>query len=515
MTRFFITILCLAVIATGVIVYQHQKAITELAHSRPQMYTEEGIIEEPTPQLERTVIRLMKSVNALSNASQKSITQLQKDLTAVTARLDRVDGIATRLMDLAQKNLRKRDERLAALSAKKEQEEAAAKEAARLARGPKYTDDLTVWPNNKSKANSDQWIVDNHDSIRVMKPRLLVINFADELSRGDMRNQTEQLIEALKEASSWHGYKQSSPAFMQYDVWKYVDCPDCPVKEHNNWLDYDQLYSEKYAKYWGIKDPDVESKYLTLVELVERGYVHELWMFFDPDDKIGAFESIEWKPVYDKNFKRKKDEYRMAGNGGDPDVRWTGRSLRFNCLNKDRGIGCGMENLGHSFEGTSNSGCIPYFTKYFKEYAMFDMKERFGTPFRSLYETKMEPDQVRYPNKTTAVVTYQGKEYTITNYIVTGGNVHFPPNARQHYDQRNNTAVMSTIENWRMRNGENGKDKAEPWKAHDIPRKNEKLAPDCMGPWLIYWRQNMPGLDNEALDDEGKPMKNWWPFLFY
>jgi len=25
----------------------------------------------------------------------------------------------------------------------------------------------------------------------------------------------------------------------------------------------------------------------------------------------------------------------------------------------------------------------------------------------------------------------------------------------------------------------------------------------------------MPGLDNTALDDEGRPMKNWWPFLFY
>jgi hypothetical protein len=25
----------------------------------------------------------------------------------------------------------------------------------------------------------------------------------------------------------------------------------------------------------------------------------------------------------------------------------------------------------------------------------------------------------------------------------------------------------------------------------------------------------MPGLDNTALDDEGRPMKSWWPFLFY
>jgi hypothetical protein len=36
-----------------------------------------------------------------------------------------------------------------------------------------------------------------------------------------------------------------------------------------------------------------------------------------------------------------------------------------------------------------------------------------------------------------------------------------------------------------------------------------------MGPWVVYWRQNMPGLGNKCVDDSGKPMKNWWPFLFY
>jgi hypothetical protein len=36
-----------------------------------------------------------------------------------------------------------------------------------------------------------------------------------------------------------------------------------------------------------------------------------------------------------------------------------------------------------------------------------------------------------------------------------------------------------------------------------------------MGSWLVYWRQNVPGLDNQSRDDERMPMKNWWPFLFY
>jgi hypothetical protein len=36
-----------------------------------------------------------------------------------------------------------------------------------------------------------------------------------------------------------------------------------------------------------------------------------------------------------------------------------------------------------------------------------------------------------------------------------------------------------------------------------------------MGPFLVWWRQNMPGLGNAAVADDGMPMLNWWPFLFY
>ena len=41
------------------------------------------------------------------------------------------------------------------------------------------------------------------------------------------------------------------------------------------------------------------------------------------------------------------------------------------------------------------------------------------------------------------------------------------------------------------------------------------LAGDCMGPALVWWFQNVPGLDNAALDDAGQPMLNWWPFIYY
>lgn len=73
---------------------------------------------------------------------------------------------------------------------------------------------------------------------------------------------------------------------------------------------------------------------------------------------------------------------------------------------------------------------------------------------------------------------------------------------------------MSTIKSWQMGNGPGGEDLAEPFTVQAFERYSD-LAPDCTGPWLVYWRQNMPGLDNLARDNSGQPMKNWWPFLFY
>jgi hypothetical protein len=74
--------------------------------------------------------------------------------------------------------------------------------------------------------------------------------------------------------------------------------------------------------------------------------------------------------------------------------------------------------------------------------------------------------------------------------------------------------VLSTIEDWRIGSGKDGRDLAKPF-TNAAFRNYGDLAPDCMGAWLIYWRQNMPGLDNKQKDENGTPMKNWWPFLFY
>lgn len=399
-----------------------------------------------------------------------------------------------------------------------------------LAQSPSFQDssDLSIWPNTKSRANGDDWIVRNHDSIRKMRPRLLVLNFSNQHDMAHVQKMTEQLIAALAESSRYHGYKDpKAPVFLEYQVLKYVDLRDpggtknnsakSPIKkqiappEIN--MDYGALFNETFAAYYGFPDPKNPRRFLRLDELVERGYVHEVWFFAAVTGDLRCLECIELKPVFDAKFRR-TGEIREAGNGGDPDRKWTGRSLRINHLNPDRGIGCAMENLGHCLEGMANADVIPYYTKYFREYAGLDLDTRYKLPFKSFYELEYGKAVIAYPNERTAVITYQGKTYRLDNYVSFGGNVHFPPNGRQHYDLSNTAPVRSTIESWRIGNTSDKTDTVQNW-TNQAFEKYRTVAPDCMGAWIVYWRQNMPGLHNKQKDDQGRPMKNWWPFLFY
>ncbi|MCS6949354.1 MAG: hypothetical protein RMM06_03675 [Armatimonadota bacterium] len=389
--------------------------------------------------------------------------------------------------------------------------------------------DPTLWPNRWSRANSDEWIARNHDRLRQMRPRVLLINFSNQVAPEKPLQLAQQLIAAMREASRYHGYRDpKAPPFLEYTLWRFVDLRDPDRKEKNSRkvpvkphvpdpqinCDYNAFFSEQFAEYIGVRDPRNRRRFLRLDELVDRGYVHEVWFTAAATGDFRCLECVELKPMYDEQFRKIPGKHVQAGNGGDPDQQWTGRSVRLNCINHDRGIGCAMENLGHSMEGLAHSRAIPYFTRYFYEYAGFDLDKRYGLPFNSFYPLWGEGKGISYPDPHTAVVTDGRQTWRIENYVAAGGNVHFPPNARRHYDLNNTEPVMSTIEDWRIGSGSGGKDLARPWTS-EVLKRYADLAPDCMGKWLVYWWQNMPGLNNRSRDDEGKPMKNWWVFWFY
>jgi len=388
-----------------------------------------------------------------------------------------------------------------------------------------------VWPNAASRANSDEWLIANHERVRQMRPRLLVLNFVNGLKPEAARRKVDALIAALRESSRYHGYADpQAPPFLDYQVEKLVALTDPtppadPLDGNSSryprvpdWKEginfqYAQLFGPKFAAYYGYTEPGRPGGFLSLKDLVDRGIVHEVW-FLALQKQLGApYESVEVKQAYNADFSKRAGVSVQAGNGGDPGQPFIGRSLRILFINAERGPGCAMESLGHSMEGMANANAIPYFRRYFYEYAGFDLDKRFKLPFNSLYARGDKP--VSYPDPHTLV--YQdrtGRPVEVHDFYVIGGNVHFTPTGRQDYDLDNPASVMSTIEDYRVGSGPGGKDLAKEWNVRSFKRYND-LAPDCMGPWLVYWRQNMPGYRNRAKDDRGRPMKNWWPFLFY
>jgi len=408
--------------------------------------------------------------------------------------------------------------------------------AAAAAEAPNLTEDLGVWPNKVCFRKSEPWIVANHDRIRRIEPRVLVLNFANDVDMDEIRALTEKFIKAQSESTRWHGFEDpKAPACVQYQAVKYVDLRDAglpPEKRRTNssllprlnpaprdfWCDYHAFFSDAYAPRLGFPDPAQAGRFLNLRELIEAGLVHELWFYAIHDDATGwpGFEAAELKQYYDERGQMRPGVYGPAGNGGTKGTMpWTGRSFTVYFFNPHRGAGCQMENYGHLLENYAHHNAIGALTKYLREFAGFDLDTRYGLPIRSFYALDgRRGDKVSYSDDGAALVKFRGKEYPIAPYIAFGGNVHFPPGGRHHYDLDNPAAVQSVITAWRQRNGPDGKDRVESFSI-ERTRRYEDFAPDCMGRWVLFWCQCLPGVDNRCVDDEGAPMKNWWVYLIY
>jgi hypothetical protein len=359
-----------------------------------------------------------------------------------------------------------------------------------------------IWPNEHSRANSDPWLVANHDAITAMRPRVLGVNFVHGLSEADARAQLQTLAAVLRESSRPHGYADPDAApFLEYEIGEIADFTSPAGGVDRNSAQFPRMPDGVGFDYGALH------RMLPLEALVARGEVNEVSLLADHTERSAPWETVEVKRIYDDRL-RPVGHTLHAGNSGEHRAPWIGRSLRIVFVNFARGVGCAMESLGHSLERMATCGAIPYYERYFREYAMLDLDTRFGLPWESLYLKGGSP--VEYPTPTS--LKYRSGGFfrrTLEGYEVAGGNVHFMPNGRDDYDLEGAGPVMSTIETWREPGSV-----ARPWTPEPLDRYRD-FAPDCMGRWVVYWRQNMPGLGTAALDDDGRPMKSWWPFLFY
>lgn len=98
-----------------------------------------------------------------------------------------------------------------------------------------------------------------------------------------------------------------------------------------------------------------------------------------------------------------------------------------------------------------------------------------------------------------------------------GGRVgwtHMPPNTPKDYDYQNKTPILSDIFDWTP-NGSGRKvpvaantwgDLSYAWPDKIVPEQKTEAQ------WYIFWRQNIPGLNNN-IDDDGQTLTNWWQFV--
>lgn len=154
-----------------------------------------------------------------------------------------------------------------------------------------------VWPNASSRVNSDPWLVANHDRIRVMRPRVVVLNFCNGLPEQEVRAKADAVIALMRESSRYHGYRDpKAAAFLEDEIAKFVELADpakgtvtrdgnssryprVPGSKQGHNFQHSRLFTAEFAAYYGINAPGTSSAPLNLKQLVDQAFVHEMRFF--------------------------------------------------------------------------------------------------------------------------------------------------------------------------------------------------------------------------------------------
>jgi hypothetical protein len=404
------------------------------------------------------------------------------------------------------------------------------------------------WPNATSSANSDPWIVANHDAITEMHPRLLVLNFYNNFDPTQALDKAQERIDAIANSSRYHGYAEAgAPPFLNYALVAVRDLTDYPRPppyddaglppleaskqlpiDATGAFDTSALFTQPFASNtgngvpaYGVLDPANSSRYLTLCELFEQGTINELWLMTgDERTNRRPHVLIEDKQIYDRQNQPVPGMFEPC-TGYDcwpASVPHCQVTTRIAYLSPTSGVGCDL--VSHSVGMENTQKAIPYLNDNASNFFNADFTKRFGTTFNSWADlwcaSSSQTTCITYPSPTVAQGKYMdGGTWKMDPFAQGCGTAHFPPNARGEWDYANSQPVQSRCEHYRMLDDPDGGDLPDLYSS----AKEALFAPasgdDCAGGWEIYLRQSMPGLHNLAHASDGSPMKNWWPFLFY
>jgi hypothetical protein len=396
-----------------------------------------------------------------------------------------------------------------------------------------------VWPNQTSRANSADWLVEHHDEITEIRPNVLVLDFYNRESPGDAQQKAQQMIDAIAEASKYHGYSDpTAPAFVNYHLFKFVDLTD--EQPPPNWpyvsstkvpisatggFSISALFSTSFAINYGVPDPTDPNRYLALCELFERGLINELWLMVG-DGARNTPLMVESKQVYDAQNRPVSGMFNPCTGYVclPPNMPHCLVTARIAHLDPSiQGPGCdlvprsiGIENMRFAL-GYMKDNASDFFNDAFKAHYATDFNSwtELVTMGGGYWCTPRGRACIGYPSQTIAQGTYpDGGSWEMNPFVQGCGNAHFPPNAQFEWDYTNTQPVQSRCENYGM-HGSDGVDRVDVYTSAKEAASAPSSGDDCAGGWQIYLRQSMPGLHNTARAIDGSPMKNWWPFLFY
>jgi len=388
-----------------------------------------------------------------------------------------------------------------------------------------------IWPNETSSANSDDWLVQNHDRISQLRPKVLAIDIGN---TSNAMTLIQRHIDGLANATSFHKYSNTSAQpMLVYQLAKVVKGTS---PSYTEWAS--QSFADNNIQMKDPKDPSGPN--LTLCQLFEKGVINEVWcMATQNQTKCG--ETQETKVVYssaDPPVKQTPLRIVSASNGDNVTNLNCKVSIRIIDFNTSRGVGCHQHAMGHGWERYMDTQALPLLRKQAARFLNWDLNTRVMAPFSNFYSAcnsngSQLTDCIVWSSNIHAVSgNSAARSFDIADMSGGCGNAHFYANTTgtYSYDANNpDPMVLSSCEHYGMHDGASGKDMTTPYtnKMTDDLARAQQAGPctagspycstedDCGGHGTSYLYQSFPNYGTTAKNDDGTPMHNWWPYLFY
>ena len=167
----------------------------------------------------------------------------------------------------------------------------------------------------------------------------------------------------------------------------------------------------------GSPTPAIPRRFLRLDELLDGGYVHEVWFFGSGNEQAEPHVGVARGGGGEAGVRRhvpqgRRAQWVQAGNGGDASSRGPAAACGIGCVNASRGPAASSRASATAIEGTANSAGDPVLHAYFKEFAGFDLDKRYKRAVRQPVRggLRRPADPVPRPERRWCV-THSGKEY--------------------------------------------------------------------------------------------------------